>query len=77
MSGKDGIGFGPSFSELLVEKALSTLWASPDTSSLLKPRKQRFNTLNMLLHAADLPDIKFLGTYGSPAASSSKYLDGT
>lgn len=36
MSGNEGIGFGPSFSELLLETALKTLWASPATSSLLK-----------------------------------------
>lgn len=36
MSGKEGIGFGPSFSEFLLGKTLRTFRASADTSSLLR-----------------------------------------
>lgn len=49
MSGNDGIGFWSSFSGLTVENVLSTLWASPDTSSLLKHKKQHVTDMHLCL----------------------------
>lgn len=92
MSGNEGIGFGPSFSELFVGKALSTLWASEDTSSLLKNRistscivpliPNRNPGAYRVYYLFSWLRIQFcfyysFYTYGSPAANSSRYLEGT
>lgn len=46
MSGKEGIGFVPSFSELLEVRHLSALCASADTSSLLHTPRHFYFDVN-------------------------------